>query len=155
MKNRRVNFSCCRVLLCPILVYAVLLSHPALARPQLKNTKEELLAVPGEIGRPGGRLVVALRGEPKTLNPLIAVDTRSREVIGVMQADLVHINRATQLTEPALAKSWKVSPNGLEYTLVLRRESNSQTVSRWMRMMSSSLSACISTKASTPHSGIF
>jgi peptide/nickel transport system substrate-binding protein len=64
---------------------------------------------------------VALRGEPKTLNPLIAVDTRSREVIGVMQADLVHINRATQLTEPALAKSWKVSPNGLEYTLVLRQ----------------------------------
>jgi peptide/nickel transport system substrate-binding protein len=64
---------------------------------------------------------VALRGEPKTLNPLLAVDTRSREVIGAMQADLVHINRATQLTEPALAKSWKVSPNGLEYTLVLRQ----------------------------------
>jgi len=92
-----------------------------MARPQQKNAKEELLTVPGEVGRSGGRLVVALRGEPKTLNPLIAVDTRSREVIGVMQADLVHINRATQLTEPALAKSWKVSPNGLEYTLVLRQ----------------------------------
>src|SRR5438552_2326356 len=38
-----------------------------------------------------------------------------------MQADLVHINRATQLTEPALAKSWKISPDGLRYTLVLRR----------------------------------
>ena len=64
---------------------------------------------------------MSLRGEPKTLNPLIAGDARSREVIGVMQADLVHINRATQLTEPSLAKSWKVSPNGLEYTLVLRQ----------------------------------
>jgi peptide/nickel transport system substrate-binding protein len=64
---------------------------------------------------------MSLRGEPKTLNPLIAADARSREVIGVMQSDLVHINRATQLTEPALAKSWKVSPNGLEYTLVLRQ----------------------------------
>jgi peptide/nickel transport system substrate-binding protein len=42
-------------------------------------------------------------------------------VIGVMQADLVHINRATQLTEPALAKSWKISADGLEYTLVLRK----------------------------------
>jgi peptide/nickel transport system substrate-binding protein len=108
------------MLLCPLLVYVVLLAHPPMARPQQKNAKEELLTVPGEVGRSGGRLVVALRGEPKTLNPLIAVDTRSREVIGVMQADLVHINRATQLTEPALAKSWKVSPNGLEYTLVLR-----------------------------------
>src|SRR5947207_7533776 len=38
-----------------------------------------------------------------------------------MQADLVHINRETQLTEPALAKSWKISPDGLQYTLVLRR----------------------------------
>ncbi len=90
------------------------------AYPQQKSTKEELLVLPGEVGKRGGRLVVALRGEPKTLSPLIAADTRSREVIGVMQADLVHINRATQLTEPALAKSWKISPDGLQYTVVLR-----------------------------------
>lgn len=93
----------------------------AAASPQQKTAKEELLVLPGEVGKPGGRLVIALRGEPKTLNPLIAADTRSREVIGVMQADLVHINRATQLTEPALARSWKVSPDGLQYTVVLRQ----------------------------------
>ncbi|HVH60586.1 MAG TPA: ABC transporter substrate-binding protein, partial [Candidatus Sulfotelmatobacter sp.] len=58
------------------------------------------------------------------MNPLIAIDAPSREVIGTMQADLVHINRATQLTEPALAKSWKISPDGLRYTLVLRRGLN-------------------------------
>src|SRR5258708_21229424 len=52
---------------------------------------------------------------------MTAADARSREVIAVMQADLVHINRATQLTEPALAKSWKISPDGLAYTLVLRQ----------------------------------
>ena len=99
----------------------VLLTQPRAAFPQQKNSKEELLVLPGEIGRSGGRLVVSLRAEPKTLNPLIAADAPSREVIGVMQADLVHINRATQLTEPALAKSWKISPDGLQYTLVLRR----------------------------------
>ena len=38
-----------------------------------------------------------------------------------MQGDLVHINRATQLTEPALAKSWKISADGLQYTLTLRQ----------------------------------
>jgi peptide/nickel transport system substrate-binding protein len=90
-------------------------------RPQQKNSKEELLALPGEIGRSGGRLVVSLRAEPKTLNPLTAADAPSREVIGAMQADLVHINRATQLTEPALAKSWKISSDGLQYTLTLRQ----------------------------------
>jgi peptide/nickel transport system substrate-binding protein len=89
--------------------------------PQQKTPKEELLVSPGETGRTGGRLVVALRGEPKTLNPLIAADARSREVIGIMQADLMHINRATQLTELALAKSWKISPDGLQYTVVLRQ----------------------------------
>jgi len=89
--------------------------------PQPKNPKAESLVKPGEIGHSGGRLVVSLRGEPKTLNPLIAADSRSREVIGVMQADLVHINRATQLTEPALAKSWRISANGLTYTLTLRQ----------------------------------
>lgn len=94
-----------------------------LARTLASQTslKEELLSAPGEIGTPGGRLVIALRAEPKTLNPLTAADAPSREVIGVMQSDLVHINRATQLTEPALAKSWKVSPDGLQYTLTLRQ----------------------------------
>jgi peptide/nickel transport system substrate-binding protein len=90
------------------------------APAQERRPAPELLSVRGEIGRPGGRIVVSLRGEPKTLNPLIAADAVSREVIGAMQADLVHINRATQLTEPALAKSWKVSADGLQYTLRLR-----------------------------------
>jgi peptide/nickel transport system substrate-binding protein len=89
--------------------------------PTQANPKEELLRVSGDIGRPGGRIVIALRSEPKTLNPLIAADGTSREVISTMQADLVHINRATQLTEPALAKSWKVSADGLQYTLTLRQ----------------------------------
>ncbi len=90
-------------------------------QPQQANSKEELFALPGEIGRSGGRLVISLRAEPKTLNPLTAADSPSREVISAMQADLVHINRATQLTEPALAKSWKISADGLQYTLTLRQ----------------------------------
>jgi len=93
----------------------------AVALGQQGNSAEELLTLSGEAGRSGGRLVVSLRAEPKTLNPVVAVDAPSKEVIGAMQADLVHINRATQLTEPALAKSWKVSSDGLDYTLKLRQ----------------------------------
>src|SRR5689334_4874002 len=85
------------------------------------SEKEELLRVAGETGRRGGRIVIALKAEPKTLNPLTAADTVSREVISTMQGDLIHINRATQLTEPALAKSWKISADGLQYTLTLRQ----------------------------------
>src|SRR5258708_38390893 len=68
------------------------------------NSNEELLTLSSEAGRPGGRLVTSLRAEPKTLNPVVATDAPSREVIGAMHADMVHINRATQLTESALAK---------------------------------------------------
>jgi peptide/nickel transport system substrate-binding protein len=90
--------------------------------PQQAKPLEETLTLPGEIGRTGGRLVLSLRAEPKTLNPLTAADAPSREVIlGAMQADLIHINRETQLTEPALAKSWKVSADHLQYTLTLRK----------------------------------
>jgi peptide/nickel transport system substrate-binding protein len=97
---------------------------PGSARPaaavRQADSHEEFAKLAGELGRRGGRLVIALRAEPKTLNPLVAADAPSRDVIGAMQADLVHINRATQLTEPALAASWKVSPDGLQYTLTLR-----------------------------------
>jgi peptide/nickel transport system substrate-binding protein len=117
------NPNLCRRRLRYTLPLALLFNMAPLASAQSAPSgpsKEELLALPGEVGRAGGRLVLSLRAEPKTLNPLLAADTISREVIGAMQADLVHINRATQLTEPALAKSWKVSADGLRYTLALR-----------------------------------
>jgi peptide/nickel transport system substrate-binding protein len=113
----------CRITLSLLLASASTVGPLAkgIPHPQQANPKEELLALAGDIGRQGGRIVVSLRAEPKTLNPLTAADAPSREVIGAMQADLVHINRATQLTEPALAKSWKISANGLQYTLTLRQ----------------------------------
>jgi peptide/nickel transport system substrate-binding protein len=105
-------------------VLFVCAASASLAQPSATSASagtEELLRVAGETGQRGGRIVIALRSEPKTLNPLTAADGTSREVISAMQGDLVHINRATQLTEPALAKSWKVSPDGLQYTLTLRQ----------------------------------
>jgi peptide/nickel transport system substrate-binding protein len=82
---------------------------------------EEFLVTTGEIGHHGGRLVLSQRAEPKTLNPLTALDGSSREVIGMTMADLIHINRYSQRTEAALASSWTVSPDGRQYTLRLRR----------------------------------
>lgn len=81
---------------------------------------DDVLVVQGLTGHPGGRLVFATRTEPKTFNPVTAADAASREVIDRMDADLVHINRASYRTEPALAKSWTVSSDGLRYVLELR-----------------------------------
>jgi peptide/nickel transport system substrate-binding protein len=82
---------------------------------------EELLIEGQGAGRHGGRLVMALRAEPRTLNPALATDSPSREVIGRMTADLIHVNRASQVPEPALAKSWSRSADGRAYTLRLRK----------------------------------
>jgi len=100
-------------------VAIALLSSPAVA--QTAAPSADALRTGGEVGRPGGRAVYALRSEPKTLNPVTAVDFSAKEVIGRFVADLVHIDRQTQQTGPALAKSWRVSPDGRHYTLELRR----------------------------------
>ncbi len=89
--------------------------------PQPVNQGEELVRVEGLTGRYGGHLVVGQRSEPKTLNPVTASDAVSREVFERLHADLIEINRATQKTEPALAKSWKMTTDGRAFTLKLRR----------------------------------
>ena len=72
-------------------------------------------------GRPGGALTVALRSEPKTLNPMFAVDGASREILFQLNASLIRINRASHETEASLARRWSVSPDGRRYTLELRK----------------------------------
>ena len=91
------------------------------ATPATVTKGEEVLVERTTSGTHGGRLVVALRAEPRTLNPATAADAPSREVIGRMTGDLIHIDRSTQSTEAALASQWKRSPDGREYTLTLRK----------------------------------
>jgi peptide/nickel transport system substrate-binding protein len=85
------------------------------------RSAEERMVTQVSSGHAGGRLVLAMRSEPKTLNPVLAQDAPSRDVIRCLTADLIHINRGSQKTEPALAKSWTVSRDGRQYTLRLRR----------------------------------
>src|ERR1700704_1581835 len=89
--------------------------------PEAANPGEELARMAGVSGHYGGHLTTGQRAEPKTLNPVTATDAVSREVIGRLMADLIDINRSSQQTEPALAKSWKISPDGRTFTLQLRK----------------------------------
>jgi peptide/nickel transport system substrate-binding protein len=92
----------------------------ASSAPQPPQRGEELLPTDNAVGLYGGSLVLSQRSEPKTLNPVTAADAPSREVIGRLTADLIHINRASQQTEPALAKSWTISKDGRVFTVKLR-----------------------------------
>ena len=93
----------------------------AAVSPDKPQPGEELARSSETTGHYGGHLTIGGRAEPKTLNPVMATDAVSREVTGRLMADLIDINRATQQTEPALAKSWKISPDGRTFTLHLRK----------------------------------
>ena len=84
------------------------------------SAKPQTLVSNAAPGRFDGKITIALRSDPKTLNPALATDIPTRDIIYCMNADLIHINRETQITEPSLAKSWRVSPDGRTYTLQLR-----------------------------------
>jgi peptide/nickel transport system substrate-binding protein len=100
---------------------AAVLCAAAVAFASGAPAREDFLVTDNPPGHDGGQIVVALRSEPKTLNPVLATDISSRDVMRCLTADLIHINRATLKTEPALAESWNLSPDGRVYTLKLRR----------------------------------
>lgn len=101
-----------------VIILGTILASAATSRA---SANPQFLIIRDEIGRCGGKLVISQRAEPKTLNPVVALDGSSREILGLINADLIHINRYSQKTEAALASSWMVSPDGREYTLQLRR----------------------------------
>jgi len=102
------------LLLCAAALLPLLAGAQAIAQ-------EDLLRTTSEPGIRGGKLVIAQRSEPRTLNPVVAIDQNALGINARLQADLIHINRATQKTEPALAKSWTTSKDGTVFTLKLRR----------------------------------
>jgi peptide/nickel transport system substrate-binding protein len=89
--------------------------------PEAAKAGEELVRMSDVSGHYGGHLTIGERSEPKTFNPVTLTDAVSREVTGRLMGDLIEINRSTQQTEPALAKAWKISPDGRAFTLQLRR----------------------------------
>ena len=67
-----------------------------------------------------GMLRFCLRSEPKTFDPLKVEDDASMAIRYLTGGVLVRLNRQTQVLEPALAESWKVSKDGRQIAFKLR-----------------------------------
>jgi len=67
-----------------------------------------------------GTLRFCLRSEPKTFDPLKVEDDASVAVRYLTGGVLVRLNRQTQVLEPELAQSWKVSKDGRQITFKIR-----------------------------------
>ncbi len=72
-----------------------------------------------EISKIGGIYRRPLEFNPKTLDPALSIDLYAVTVIQQIFDGLVQFDKDLNVV-PALAKTWKVSPDGLIYTFILR-----------------------------------
>jgi peptide/nickel transport system substrate-binding protein len=70
--------------------------------------------------RSGGTLNVGIHADLYGLNPFIRMRSIDRNIRSLAYESLVTIDDKGEV-KPFLAESWKISPDGKEYTLVLRR----------------------------------
>jgi peptide/nickel transport system substrate-binding protein len=72
-------------------------------------------------GIPGGRLVIAEPGAPKTFNPITANESSSMDIFRFLYASLLGYDLTSQEVEPGLAESWSVAPDNKTWTFKLRK----------------------------------
>ena len=70
----------------------------------------------------GGELVLSTLAGPKTFNSIVANETSSTEVTGLIFEGLTRTNGITTEVEPNLAESWEHSEDGLTWTFHLRKD---------------------------------
>ena len=68
----------------------------------------------------GGQLVMSVSSDPKTFNDIVASETSSSAVTGMLFEGLTTTDPFTLKVIPNLAQSWEVSPDGLQWTFHLR-----------------------------------
>lgn len=91
------------------------------ARPAAGPPPAGALIAKCEPGIPGGRLVIATFGDPKTFNPITANESSSEDIIRFLFASLVNMDWLTQEIEPGLAESWAVAEDKKTWTFKLRK----------------------------------
>jgi dipeptide transport system substrate-binding protein len=63
-------------------------------------------------------------GEPTSLDPPIGNDGPSYEIVNNIMEGLTRLSKDRPVPEPAMAKEWKVSEDGLTYTFFIREDAN-------------------------------
>lgn len=96
-------------------------SQKAAVREQKPLPEEPRVDRTPEIGTYGGRFVLGQTTGPKTFNALMANETSSTDVTGLLYTSLVDFDNETQQDMPALARSWELASDGLTWTFHLRK----------------------------------
>lgn len=72
--------------------------------------------------RYGGSLVLAVSSDPKTFNDIVSTDAYSGAITAMLFEGLTTADPFTLKVIPNLARSWDVSPDGLQWTFHLRKD---------------------------------
>ncbi|MCF7875401.1 MAG: ABC transporter substrate-binding protein, partial [Candidatus Omnitrophica bacterium] len=70
----------------------------------------------------GGKLILSTTTGPKSFNPIVAKETSTTAITGLIFEGLTRTNGVTQKVKPNLAKSWKISADGKTWTFYLRED---------------------------------
>ena len=84
---------------------------------------------------PGGELRFCVHGEPRNFNPLMVSEEPEEVVRFLTGGVLIRLNRQTQVLEPALAESWRVSGTFLSPTPFISTISPSSRPTRSARVL--------------------
>lgn len=102
-------------------LFTTLFTLLAFATPAFAEKPQDALTLDIE-GKRGGKLVLALSGNPATFNPrLLDGIPTFKTVVGYIYLSLTRYDYETGETKPELAKSWEVSKDNLTYTFHLRK----------------------------------
>ncbi len=85
-------------------------------------TRSERASSSGVSQRREQRLITATISDPKTFNPITAVDSASTAATAPLLDELIRINPETLQPEPLLAEQWSYDTTGTVYTFQLRRD---------------------------------
>ncbi|MGC8947496.1 MAG: peptide ABC transporter substrate-binding protein, partial [Anaerolineae bacterium] len=78
-------------------------------------------ATPVPIGRPNILRINLGPGDVPTLDPALATDTSSVQVIDMLTIGLTRLDEVTLELKPGMAEKWDVSEDGLTYTFYIRQ----------------------------------
>ncbi|MBI2871376.1 MAG: ABC transporter substrate-binding protein [Candidatus Omnitrophica bacterium] len=72
--------------------------------------------------RYGGELVLGTTSDPKSFNPILAKETSTTAITGLIFEGLTRTDGVTTRVEPHLAESWEHTPDGRVWTFHLRHD---------------------------------
>ncbi|MCK4640113.1 MAG: hypothetical protein KAU06_02145 [Candidatus Marinimicrobia bacterium] len=89
---------------------------------KIKNIKQSSSETDTTEIADGGTLVIGVRSEPESLNPLTALSQTSRNIISLVFRRLADINEDLTTFTPQLAKNWVFSSDSMNLTFHLRTD---------------------------------